>query len=297
MADAPTDAAHDAADRTLDLYAQGRLPLTLAAMRLTLATADEAALAHALERGRARHGAERLARLSERLGGAAQARVRQVAYALDHSYHDPVPERVLARLAAGFDQAAAVSADAGVALYSLGDPALLAEITAEVTAWLFAEHLARPGEALLEVGCGAGRFLQALGPQARLALGVEISRGMAAEAARRLQAMSHTTVVQSSGGDLRFISDSAIDLVLFADSFPYIVQAGGDLPRRMIAETARVLRPDGRAVVLNWSYRGDPDLDREEAEALASDCGLRLRVLAPPRFRTWDASATVLDRV
>ena len=103
-------------------------------------------------------------------------------------------------------------------------------------------------------------------------------------------------VVRGSGAHLGFVADASLELVLYADSFPYLVQAGGDLPARMVGETARVLRPGGRAVMLNWSYRGDPALDRREAEALAGRHGLELRPCAPPAFRHWDASATVLIR-
>lgn len=287
--------AEDAADEALRLYAEGRLPLSLAAMRAVLATADPAALAAALERARTRWGEARIAPLAGRLDERAQARVRQVASALDHTYRHAEPAAVLARLAEGFDRAAAVSPEAGVALYSLGDPALLAAVTAEVAVWLRAEGLAAPGQAVLEVGCGSGRFLRALA-DARLRLGVEISHGMAAEAARGLAGADAAAVVRGSGGDLAFVRDGAFDLVLFADSFPYLVQAGGELPARMLAETARVLRPGGRAAVLNWSYRGDLELDRREAAALAAAAGLELTPTAPPGFSAWDASATVLAR-
>ena len=287
---------HAAADEALDLYAQGRLSLPLAAMRLVLQTSDKAALAKAVHDAEARWGAARLAPLVRRLDAAAQARVRAVASALDHSFSHPTPETVLVHLAEGFDRAAAVSPEAGVALYSLGDPALLAEVTAEVVDWLRAERLFQPGETVLEVGCGSGRFLQALAGEARAMVGVEISAGMASEAARRLAGASHVLVVRGSGAHLGFVADASLELVLYADSFPYLVQAGGDLPARMVGETARVLRPGGRAVMLNWSYRGDPALDRREAEALAGRHGLELRPCAPPAFRHWDASATVLIR-
>ena len=263
-------------------------------MRLVLQTSDETALATAVRHAEARWGEAVLAPLVRRLDSEAQARVRAVASALDHSFSHRAPQAVLARLAEGFDRAAAVSPEAGVALYSLGDPALLAEVTAEVVGWLRAERLFQPGETVLEVGCGSGRFLQALAPQAHAMIGVEISAGMATEAARRLDGASHVLVVRGSGADLAFVADASLNLVLYADSFPYLVQAGGDLPARMIGETARVLRPGGRAVMLNWSYRGDPGLDRREAETLAGLSGLELRPCAPPVFRNWDASATVL---
>ena len=265
-------------------------------MRLVLQTADGAALAAAIGDAEGRWGEAKLAPLVRRLDPAAQARVRTVASALDHSFSHPAPEAVLARLAEGFDLAAAVSPEAGVALYSLGDPALLAEVTAEVVAWLRSERLFRPGDTVLEVGCGSGRYLEALADEAHAIIGVEISAGMAAEAARRLAGRSHVLVVRGSGAALAFVADASLDLVLYADSFPYVVQAGATLVARMLGETARVLRPGGRAVMLNWSYRGDPGLDLREAETLAGQNGLELRRGSPPSFRNWDASATVLAR-
>jgi SAM-dependent methyltransferase len=285
----------NAADAALDLYAQGGLALSLAGMHAVLATADADDLAAALDRARARHGAATIAPLAAALDAGAQARVRSVASELDHTYR-AAPDEVLARLAAGFDRAAALSPEAGVALYSLGDAARLAEVTAEVVSWLRAERLVHDGDRLLEVGCGAGRFLLALAAQTHFALGVEISGGMALEAARRLRPVASAAVVRSSGRDLAFVAGGAFDLVLYADSFPYLVQAGGDLPKRMLMETARVLRPGGRAVVLNWSYRGDLDLDRQEAGALAGAAGLERLACPQPGFKGWDATATVLSK-
>lgn len=282
------------ADGPLDLYARGELALPLAAMRAVLEGEDAAGLEAAVAAARARWGAAALAPLLARLGPEAAERVRRVAASVDHAARDATPEAALARQSAEFDRAAAVSPDAGVALYSLGDPDLLAEVTAEVAAWLRAERLLRPGDRLLEVGCGAGRHLRALacGPgAASSALGVELSRAMAQEAARRLCDLPHVRVVQGSGRDLAFVADAGVDLVLYADSFPYVVQAGGDLPARHLAEAARVLRPGGRLCVLNWSYGGDREADVRQAARLAADAGLTAAAPGAPAFRSWDALA------
>lgn len=264
-------------------------------MRAVLEGEDAAGLEAAVAAARARWGAAALAPLLARLGPEAAERVRRVAASVDHAARDATPEAALARLAAEFDRAAAVSPDAGVALYSLGDPDLLAAVTAEVADWLRAERLLRPGERLLEVGCGAGRHLRALaggGPvSASAALGVELSPAMAREAARRLYDLPHVRVVQGSGRDLAFVADAGVDLVLYADSFPYVVQAGGDLPARHLAEAARVLRPGGRLCVLNWSYGGDREADVRQAARLAADAGLTAAAPGAPAFRSWDALA------
>ena len=287
--------APDPPEGPLDLYAQGRLALPLAAMRAVLESPDRDALARDLTRAEARWGEAALAPLRARLDASGE-RLRAVAGLLDHSDRAGAPDAVFARLAEGFNRAAAVAPDAGVAFYTLGDPDLLAQATGEVMAWLRSEGLLRPGLAVLEVGCGPGRFLRAFAEEATLALGVEISAGMAAEAARRLADRPNVAVVRGSGSDLGFLASGAFDLVLYADSFPYIVQAGGEAPLTMLRETARVLRPGGAVAVLNWSYRGDPALDARERGELAQAAGLRERPCAEPVFSGWDARASVLAR-
>ena len=286
----------DAADHAIDLFARGELSASMAAMRVVLATADGTALAAALGRAQDRLGAAVTAPIVRLISSEAEARVRAVAAALDHTFHDPAPETVFARIAAGFDAAVAVSPEVSVALYSFGDPAVLAAATAEVVAWLRAEGLLTPGLAVLDVGCGTGRFLQALAEQADVALGVEISLAMAGEARRRVAGMPRVGIVRGSGLDLDFVADTSVDLVLFADSFPYAVQAGGDVPLRLLSAVARVLRPGGRAAVLNWSYRDDPARDATERAGLLHACGLEQQAHHPAPFRLWDATATILRR-
>ncbi len=209
--------------------------------------------------------------------------VKGVAGAVDHTTGGP---DALARLRAQFDRAAAVSPEAAAALYSLGDPARLEAATTEVTAWLRCEGLHRPGGRVLEVGCGAGRFLRDLGRDAGFALGVELSPVLA-----RAASSAGAAVVLGDGRGMSFAAPGAFDLVLYADSFPYVVQAGGDLPTRHLADARRVLAPGGRLAVLNWSYGGAPGLDEADARALAAAAGLALAWSGSPGFRLWDGTA------
>lgn len=232
------------------------------------------------------------AEAARRLTEAAFARVKGVLAAVDH--HDPAatPERI----AAAFDRAAAISPEGGVALYSLGDPALLASITAEVAAWIDGLGLLGPDRRLLEVGCGIGRFLAALAPRLEFAIGVDVSAGMVGEAARRCAGTANVLAVRTCGRDLACIAQASVDLVLFADSFPYLVQVGQGLAERHFAESGRVLRPGGRVLILNYSYRGDAVADANEARALARAHGLKAIAFSPPRFEGWDAAAYLFGR-
>lgn len=213
------------------------------------------------------------------------ARVKALLAAVDHDDASATPERI----AAAFDRAAAISPEGGVALYSLGDPALLARLTREVVEALAAAGLIAAHTRVVEVGCGIGRFLVALAPRVALAIGLDISAGMIAEAGRRCARLPNVLAARSGGRDLACIADASADLVLFADSFPYLVQAGEGLAERHFDEARRVLRrPGGRLLILNYSYRGDPARDRAEAEALARAHGLSPLPFAMPPSG-WDA--------
>ena len=69
---------------------------------------------------------------------------------------------------------------------------------------------------------------------------------------------------------------------------PYLVGAG--LADRHIGEIGRVLRPGGAAVILNYSYRGDPARDLGELTASAEARGLAVTAPSPSGFRLWDAA-------
>jgi SAM-dependent methyltransferase len=187
-----------------------------------------------------------------------------------------------------FDAAARISPEGSVALYSLGDAERLAAATTEVVDWLRSERLVRPDRRVLEVGCGIGRFLTALAPGTTLMVGVDVSAVMCAEAARRCAGVSRAAVVRTGGRDLSPFQDRSFDLVLFVDSFPYVVNAG--LADAMVAEAARVLRPGGDLLVINWSYRGDAARDAADAAALASANGLDLVATPAPSLTLWDGA-------
>ena len=187
-----------------------------------------------------------------------------------------------------FDKAAALSPVGSVALYSLGDEARLADATREVVDWLRAERLLDGRPQVLEIGCGIGRFLTALRDEVSLAVGLDVSSAMCAEAERRTRIHPGVGVVRTNGRDLRAFGDGSFDLVLAVDSFPYLVSAGVQFST--LAEAARVLRPDGSVVVLNWSYRGDPTEDRDEAAEAAASAGLALQEGAAPAMEHWDGA-------
>jgi len=210
--------------------------------------------------------------------------------------HNASGDDGVARIAAFFDRAVAHSPEASVALYSLGDPAILAQATAEIIGWLEAHALLRPDADVLDLGCGIGRVAAALAPRCHSVLGLDVSAGMVAEARRRNAALGNARFEQTAGRDLDALPGAAFDLVLAIDSFPYIVQAGHSLVDRHVEGAARVLRPGGALAVLNFSYRGDEAADRADAVALAGAHGLTLEQAGAAPFSVWDGTAFVLRR-
>jgi hypothetical protein len=75
------------------------------------------------------------------------------------------------------------------------------------------------------------------------------------------------------------------------DAFPYLVAAGGDVAESHIHEAARVLKPAGELVILNYSYRGAPAQDREDVERTAEAAGLRTILAGTRPFGRWDGTA------
>ncbi len=217
----------------------------------------------------------------------AVARMRLMLAGMDHADAADV-----ATIAARFDRAVALAPEASVAAYSLGDPALLAQATAELVAWLRIAGLIAAGSDVLDLGCGIGRVAGALVPLCRSVLGVDAAPGMIAEARQRHAAPNLRFAVVPGDG-LGALPAAAFDLVLAVDVFPYLVQAG--VAARHVADAARLLRRGGRLVILNLSYRG-LDADRADAARWAADHGLALLLSAATPFALWDGAAFVLAR-
>ena len=290
---------HAAAEGALRLCLAGRIPPGVALARLVLAglppDAIEARLS-ALPAGDAR--ADALARLHRaRRGGLGELRAMLAASGLDHGTTQGTPEEAVARVSAAFDRAVAVAPEASVAAYSLNDPAALAAATGEIVDWLAREALVGPDRDVLDLGCGIGRVAAALAPRCRSVLGLDVSPNMVAEARRRHGAGRPDLRFDTAPGtDLAALGGASFDLVLAVDSFPYIVQAGGDVADRHLADAARILRPGGALAILNLSYRGDIEADRADAARWAAAGGWTLAVDGAAPFALWDGAAFLLRR-
>lgn len=110
-----------------------------------------------------------------------------------------------------------------------------------------------PGQRLLDIGCGAG---QSAIPAARNGLhvtGVDIAENLIEHA---------NTRAASEGLEVYFKVGDAEDLPCEDESFDVVITMIGAMfaprPERVVTEIARVLRPEGKLYMANWTPFGMP---------------------------------------
>ena len=106
-----------------------------------------------------------------------------------------------------------------------------------------------PMRSLLDLGTGTGRMLELLGPRIERGLGLDLSLDMLALARARLDraGLKHCSVRQGDIYDLALPKDS-FDVVVIHQVLHFL-----DDGARAIGEAARVLRPGGRLLVVDFA--------------------------------------------
>jgi SAM-dependent methyltransferase len=189
-----------------------------------------------------------------------------------------------------FDRLVETNAEASVALYSLGEPGVLDAATREVIDLLELFGVLGPERQILEIGCGIGRFQEALAGRVAAVTGIDIAPGMIEAARKRCAGLPDVTLLETSGRDLSSFPDASFDVVLAIDTMPYVYRAAAALVTAHFAEAARVLRAGGDFVILNMSYRGDLELDRQDVRRLGEAAGLRVLRNGTADLRLWDGA-------
>jgi ubiquinone/menaquinone biosynthesis C-methylase UbiE len=137
----------------------------------------------------------------------------------------------------------------------------------------------RPPRSLLDIGTGTGRILQLLAPRIGFGLGIDLSREMLAVARANLDRAQHRNC-QVRQGDMYHLPlpDGSFDAATLHQVLHY-----ADDPAAALAEAARVLRPGGRLVVI--------DFERHDLAFLREQHAHRRLGFTDGEMRAWFRSA------
>ncbi len=101
----------------------------------------------------------------------------------------------------------------------------------------------------VDFGTGTGRIIEILGPYADVNLGLDVNREMLAIARTNLE-RSELTNWQIRQGDILAVplADESADLVTVHQVLHYLSE-----PERVISEAARILKPEGRLLIVDFA--------------------------------------------
>lgn len=146
---------------------------------------------------------------------------------------------------------------------------------------------------ILEIGCGAGRFLKPLSARFRRVVGVDVSPAMLDSCRSRLSGAGNVELQVCNGLDLSQFTDGAFDYCISAGVFQHITST--DIITAYVREGLRVTRPGG---LFLFQFHGC----HTHTESGSVMSGARLaakdldRALATDRFRIRELSNDPLDR-
>ena len=102
----------------------------------------------------------------------------------------------------------------------------------------------RPSDVVLDLGCGNGHHLLALGPEIARGIGIDVSAGMIELARARLRSSpwkANLTFQVDNAEELKGIADQSVDLAICIGAFEHMLDK-----RAVLASTYRVLKFGGR---------------------------------------------------
>ncbi|MFC4549485.1 MULTISPECIES: class I SAM-dependent methyltransferase [Halorussus] len=118
-----------------------------------------------------------------------------------------------------------------------------------------------PVDVALDLGCGNGRHTELLADRADRAVGADVSRGLLDEARKRATERGFDAdLVQADAAALP-LRDAVVELAVYVATLHHLPTREARVAS--LDELARVLAPDGRALVSAWSTAHDR-FDRED---------------------------------
>lgn len=144
--------------------------------------------------------------------------------------------------------------------------------------WVLAQLAARPGQSVVDVGCGLGSYHRPLYAQGVRVIGIDSSMGMLRDA-RGANEAAAPPMVQSSAEALP-LDASSCDLGMANHMMYYVPNQ-----ERALRELSRVVKPGGRVVLSTVSADNHAALDRLH-EAAALELGYGVRPKEARRFTT-----------
>jgi ubiquinone/menaquinone biosynthesis C-methylase UbiE len=132
------------------------------------------------------------------------------------------------------------------ACYGSAPPRVKAALEEEIR-WL--RRTLEGPRAILEIGCGDGRVIEAVGASGARWTGIDFLEPYLHQARVTRRLPARTSLVTASAGDLPFAGRSFDAVVCAQNTFGLL----GDLKARALGEAARVARPGGLVVLVVYS--------------------------------------------
>jgi ubiquinone/menaquinone biosynthesis C-methylase UbiE len=146
----------------------------------------------------------------------------------------------------------------------------------------------RPADVVLDVGCGNGHHLLALGPEVARGIGIDVSPGMIELARARLRSSpwkANLAFEVDDAEELKGIADQSVDLALCIGAFEHMLDK-----RAVLASIYRVLKSGGRFCCLA------PHADYVWYRTIAPLLGFATKHLSSDRMLTHDEFSTLLGQ-